>query len=391
MALAIDAPEATRGPPARASSGNGPIKAFLAVALLLALVVATAGLLGPRGDYSIHPKVPAESVLGGWLSYDGSWYVDIADHGYFYSPGQQSSVAFFPAYPIAVRALGGPLGSAALAAVVVTLLSGLASIALFWRWLRARVGSPGREIAVALLLLYPYAWFLYGAAYSDALFLAATIAAFVLAERGKLTAAGLAGAVATAARPVGIAVLIGLVVLVVTRRRAHAAPLRMRDSRVLAAGGGLLAWCAYLWARFGDPFAFVAVQSAPGWDQGAGPHTWLKVRFFEQLAHGDPWYASRLLAQAGLAVLFIAFVPSVVRRFGWGYGAYTITVLAIPLVGSGDFQGMGRYLLAAFPVFAAIGAALADRPRLVTYAITTSSATCLIALTFLFARGFYLT
>jgi hypothetical protein len=146
-----------------------------------------------------------------------------------------------------------------------------------------------------------------------------------------------------------------------------------------------------LWLRFGDPLAFVSVQSAPGWDQEAGPRTWFKLRFLDQLLHGDPSFVARLVVQAALAAAFLALVPSVVRRFGWAYGAYTITVIAIPLVGTADFQGMGRYLLAAFPVFAVAAAALAERPRWIARWLTASSALLLVTLTFLFARGFYLT
>ncbi len=43
------------------------------------------------------------------------------------------------------------------------------------------------------------------------------------------------------------------------------------------------------------------------------------------------------------------------RRFGWGYLAYAAVVLAIPIIGTKDFMGTGRYVLVAFPVMAAAG------------------------------------
>ena len=43
------------------------------------------------------------------------------------------------------------------------------------------------------------------------------------------------------------------------------------------------------------------------------------------------------------------------RRFGWGYAAYAAVVIAIPIIGTKDFMGTGRYVLAAFPVIAAAG------------------------------------
>jgi len=51
------------------------------------------------------------------------------------------------------------------------------------------------------------------------------------------------------------------------------------------------------------------------------------------------------------------------RLFGWGYLAYTVVALAIPLLGTKDFMGTGRYVLAAFPVLAAAGHVLATTPH----------------------------
>ena len=48
----------------------------------------------------------------------------------------------------------------------------------------------------------------------------------------------------------------------------------------------------------------------------------------------------------------------VVRRLGWGYGAYTAVALLMPAVPSANFLGMGRYILAAFPCFAVVAAAM---------------------------------
>ena len=63
-----------------------------------------------------------------------------------------------------------------------------------------------------MLLLYPYAFYLYGAMYGDSLFLLTAIGSFVLLERRHYWLAGLVGALATAGRPVGVAVAVGLVV-----------------------------------------------------------------------------------------------------------------------------------------------------------------------------------
>ena len=73
-------------------------------------------------------------------------------------------------------------------------------------------------------MLYPYAFYLYGTVYADALFVAASIGAFVLLERNRPWVAGGVGALATAGRPIGIAVLVGLTVRAVELAAQRSAP-----------------------------------------------------------------------------------------------------------------------------------------------------------------------
>jgi hypothetical protein len=282
-------------------------------------------------------------------------------------------------------------------------------VMLFADWVRSRVEPRTAVVAVAVLLFYHYSFFLYGSGYSDASFLLSTLGAFALLERRHYVLAGIVGALATAGRPVGVAVAVGLVVraaeLIAEDRAARrdtgvlvaaaagpafstAGPpdeppfersgpvsfrdlveavrfMRWRHAALLVSGAGLVAWMVYLAVRFGDPVAFATVQGAPGWNQGAGPYTWFKVPFIGTLLKGI-WHDAVLLVPQALACLAaVLLLRTVWRRFGWGYAAYTLVSLAIPIIGTKDFMGSGRYVLAAFPVMAAAAVVLTDarRPR----------------------------
>jgi hypothetical protein len=66
--------------------------------------------------------------------------------------------------------------------------------------------------------------------------------------------------------------------------------------------------------------------------------------------------------------------------------------VALPMLGTADFQGMGRYLLGSFPLFAAVGDWLAQPHRQVLRrSALIVSAASLVALTSLFGRRYYLT
>jgi hypothetical protein len=167
--------------------------------------------------------------------------------------------------------------------------------------------------------------------------------------------------------------------------------LRALDPAVLLAGAGLLAYVIYLWHTFDAPFAFAEAEAAPGWDQKPSAHVWFKTAWFSRLVHwpGDPnGYFLSITFQGLLVLGLLLLVPLVVRRIGWGYGIYTVAVLAIPLLGSKDFMGMGRYALTAFPSFAALGIFLTERPRL-RLAWLPFSTFVLLALCAAFAYGHY--
>lgn len=328
-------------------------------------------------------------LFGNWLWWDGGWYLQIAQHGYTFQPHEQSSVAFFPAYPLTVRAVSWLLpGGVDLGAIVVTMVSGAAAFVLFQRWCRVHLDQVETMWALAALAIYPYSWFLYGSAYADAFFLAAAIGAFVLLERDRPVAAGLVGIIVTAARPTGIAVLIGLVAVMICRRPS-AAHRRARDYGVALAALGIAGWCAYLALRFGHPFAFVETESSHGWDRGPGGATWLKFDFFHALVH-DSWRGWAPLAmQAAMCLAFLACVPAVRRRFGTGYAVFVAAAVLIPAVSTDDFMGTGRYVLAAFPVFALVGSRLARWP-VGRWAYVAVSTTAMVLGATLFATGYIL-
>jgi hypothetical protein len=383
---------------------------FALITAMLTVIVALAS----RGEVRAIPYLQGPAWLDGWFQLDGGWYYDIAVHGYFYQPGQQSSIAFFPTYPLAVRALGKVLGDYQIAGSVIGVASGAGAVLLFGAWVWRRLPRAGAVTAIAVLMLYPYAFFLYGAMYADSLFLLTTLGAFLLLERRMYWLAGLVGALATAGRPVGIAVTVGLVVRMLELRaqdraaeRLRNGPLtdvvadrpgwrdlvsafltvRWREVGVLLSGAGLLAWIVFLWLRFGDPLAFIAVESAPGWNQGVGPKTWFKLGYLGSVIKGQH-IAILLTVQALACLAAVLLIRRVWRRFGWGYTAYAAVVIAIPVLGTKDFMGAGRYVLVAFPVMAAAGDFLATtKLRWVRSIVLTTCVVLMIGMTILYGQG----
>ena len=219
--------------------------------------------------------------LDGWYQCDAGWYHGIATLGYGYVPGQQSRSPS-SRLPAAVRGLGGLLGDTG-GGLADRGRRGGGAVILFGAWACAAAPSERRDRGRRAPAL-PVRFFLYGAMYTDSLFLLTAVGAFVLLERRKFWLAGLVGALATAGRPVGVAVAVGLVVRaleLLAQDRAAPLPGRRRPARRWAparAGPARPGWRDVV---RGGPVRCAGARPAcwcrgPGWSRG--PSTSVSVR-----------------------------------------------------------------------------------------------------------------
>src|SRR5262249_36311076 len=162
-----------------------------------------------------------------------------------------SSVAFFPLYPLAIRAVERLGPNVYQAGVLVTLLCGPLALLLFLRWARTRVEDETTALHASLLLaLYPLTFFLYRVMYSDPPFLLLVVGAFLLLEKGHLVPAVLLGAVATAARPVAPAVVLGLMARRLEWKRERGQRWSAVDLLPVLSALGFVLYMLYLGERF---------------------------------------------------------------------------------------------------------------------------------------------
>lgn len=331
---------------------------------LLSITLATLGsILFPPSNW-MPPDVPHLAFIDALVRWDAGWYGEIAQNGYWLKPGEQSPIAFFPLYPLLIRAVSWLGLNRWVAATIVSFCAAMAGLYLFARWAKQLSPTTWRT-AFWLLALYPFAEYLYGVVYSDALFLVLAVGAFFALERDRPLLATIIGALACACRPVAPAVVIGLLARSLEKRWVRGDGFRPTDFLPALAGLGLLAWMLYLQVRFGDPLAFAHVQGVPGWDQPPGWHSWLKLEWFKTMFPSVPLEIGlRLGGHALVTVLALILVVPTFKRLGVGYGLFTLLVIGIPAVSSKDFQGLGRYVIAAFPLFLTMALLLEGRPVL---------------------------
>jgi hypothetical protein len=281
-----------------------------------------------------------------WARWDSAWYLRIAEHGY----SRPGSPAFYPLYPALVGGLGRVFaGHYVLAGVIVSLAACLAAFVLLYRLALPRLGEAGARRAVLYLALFPMTLFLQ-AVYAESLFLALALAAFLLAERGRVGAAGVAAGLAGRTPPRGVALLPALVLLAGRRwPRLGAAPLLFA------------LYPLYLWWKLDDAWAFAHSQDL--WHRHFLPlgGIWQGIAavFDWDRAHD---FAVNAEALAALA-LFGWLAVLAWRRLSAPYGVFAAVALAIPLsVPSSRFPllSLPRFGLVVFPFFLAL-ATLGER------------------------------
>ena len=272
---------------------------------------------------------------GLWERADSNWYTSIAQHGYGADPDH--TPAFFPAYPALVAGLGRLLGGQyGLAGLLISLVACAVSFELIWRLALPRLGAAGANRSVLYLALFPMAVFL-GAVYSESLFLAFSLAAFVLAERGRWPAAAAAAGCATLTRSVGIAVVAGLAVM--------AWPSVRKLAWLLLVPVMFAAFPLTLHFQAHDAFAFSHAQE--NWQRHfswAGPFGGLWDGVTALWHHTDNFSERDYLAVniQNLVYLFAfaALLPVVWRRVGRAYAVFAAVALAVPMswpASTGDF------------------------------------------------------
>jgi hypothetical protein len=363
--------------------------------------------------------------------WDAAWYLVIAHYGYRPDLGSftASRTAFFPLYPLGVRALSD-LGLAPVIAGVLLSLSALAAGLYGLHRLTtlevARLALPdGGEVARLVVLLTAFApmAFYFSAIYSESLYLALSVGVFLCARRGRWATAATLGALAAATRSTGVLLVVPLLLLYLWGPREDRDPDRARPDARRAAGEhptvvsllralrpryrlrrealwialvpvGLGLYTAHLALAGGDvlaPFHAEAVWKrhfagpyGGAWDGAKAAFEGMRQLLSFQRHHVYyPQAGGSSFINAGHNMLLFAFllaaIPAaigVLRLLPPAYGMYVLAALALPLsypVAPQPLMSLPRFLLVLFPLNMWLAVSLAARPRALTRAVLVVS------------------
>ncbi|HEX3316932.1 MAG TPA: mannosyltransferase family protein [Solirubrobacteraceae bacterium] len=375
-------PRALRSPAVR----NG-LAAFLASRAIVWLVGIPAFLLVPLSGWqhtdptalTRHLGAVGEILGAPAVRWDSSYYIFTAQHGYD-AIGQ---TAFFPFYPIVVRAVATVTYAEVVAGVLVSLVAfGLALVFLH----KLADLDFGRDVArrtVWLVALFPASIF-FSAVYTEGLFLGLSVGSVYAARKGSWAWAGLLGGMAALTRNTGVLIGVAVLLLYLYGPRADRPPAPARGRRpryalrpdalwLLLIPGGLAVFAAYTWIAYGTPFASYDAQ-AIFHREFLGPFSalWYGGRDALQaigdllgLYSGEGVGASlRTLALAGTVVGALVATVGALRRLPIAYGAYALAALLPPLSTpwpDHPLWSTPRFITVVFPCFLWLGLVLRNR------------------------------
>jgi hypothetical protein len=312
--------------------------------LVVALAWAASWVMRPSG-------AGGAPLAGAWEHWDAVQFRTIAQYGYF-APGhsQPHAVAFFPGLPLLLRAAHLVIPSWTGAELAVASVASFFAILGLIRLADDELAGSG-PWAAAFLVAAPAAVFL-AVGYSEALFLAVALPAWLAGRRGHWTRAGLFAAAACAVRVNGLFLLAGLVIMAIRARARPGAAAWLAVALAPVAG-----YTAYTGYATGDWLAWVHAERA-GWGRFFGN----PVRTFTstwQAAFGPEFHpplAFMFQLELAAAVVIAILLVALASRRRWPETAYVALTAAALGLGTW-YESVPRALLLVFPLWVGLGAA----------------------------------
>lgn len=341
-----------RGPSVRWPDLLRPVGILLAARLLMLMVLGLA-------------KNVIHSVQLFPANWDGSWYVKAAQYGWPHAVPTtgghvaQSTLAFFPGFPVLIRAvhLVVPV-SWVHAGDGAALLSEVTMAVTFWVLTRDIWDDKVADRATLLLCFFPGA-LIFSLIYSEPLLITFAAICIYALRKGHWEVAGLAAALATATRPNGVALI--ACCAWEAYRAIHARRAWRSLIAPVLAPAGIVVWFGYLWATTGSVMAWFRTEQG-GWGEKVDPLA-LRHLIVDDLHHPllYPNLYVPLIGTLGVVLIIVVLgvlmrpgVPESLRRVPSVLIVFTAVILAMSIM-SRTLGLRPRFILTAFPLIMVLG------------------------------------
>ncbi len=339
-----------------------PLIAGVLFVIVMAGGVITAGAVIPGDGANPTQRImTAPLLIRDLLVFDSEHYRTIATVGY--QPDSLSQ-AFFPAYPLLVRAVGVIL-PIDVALVVVSWTMAVVATIILYLWAREelqrlKVFDPSTVSWRFLLIiaLFPTSFFMV-LGYTESMFVALTAGSLLAYRRQQYLFAGVIAALASATRVTGFLLAVFFIVDYY-QSRPHTHQVKLLP--VVLTPLGLVLFMLYQWVRFGSPFSFITAQQ----------HWYLLD------SRWDVFISTITIISIGSLTIFTILTWLVYKYLDKSYFFYCLSA-GLLCVASGRLTSFNRYILALPPLFLALAIVWPRIPRPARYGLLFLSIDMLIS------------
>lgn len=332
-------------------------RALVATVLIVKALLLVFGAL-------VYQIVTAEPLTGAWdyleiwNRWDGPHYLEIARRGYQASGEDRLLLVFFPLYPWMIRTFAMVLRNTLVSALAVSTVASLAAAVELYRLAALDHSARLARAAVWFLFIFPTSYFLH-TDYTESLFLALILGAFLAARGDHWMAAGALGMLAGLTHANGALLFPALGAEALSRFWRE----RRFEIRWLWIGLIPLAPLIYLLINYlltGEPLAFMRIESEHWVHVAVPPWRGLAENLNVALTYGP--YEAQVI---GVQVLFFIGIALVATLFcAWMLPlSYTVWMAANWLLFASQSWDIStpRYVLAMFPMFILIARLARER------------------------------
>lgn len=272
-------------------------------------------------------------------NWDGGHYLGIAEAGY----SEKYQYAFFPLYPLAIRALNSVTENSLLSVILIGVSATFLGLHLLFRLIAYDFDKKIAEKTLIFFLLFPTSFFLL-TAYTEGLFFFLSVSAFYFLRQNKLSISISAAALASATRLVGLAVVAAILIEIISKQGFN-----RRNWYIIFAPLGFIIYCIFLYTQTGDPFYFITAENH--WQRSLAVPG---IGFWEALknAAAGKFIISNynILLDLIFAIFGIGFAIRSVRFLPPSLSIYSLLSVAFPLF-TPTLLSIPRFLLPIFPIF----------------------------------------
>lgn len=331
---------------------------YIATHLAFFVISAFAPLFTIRDFAWAGPGLPI--LWNSWNRWDTGHFTFIATHGY----DQPMRTAFFPLYPLLMRAVMLAWHNPLIAGLIVSSLAQLVALIVFFRLVWEDVDKENTYRAVVYLSLFPTTFFLV-AAYNESLFLCFSLLCFYYLRHGRWWLAGIFGLCASLTRSAGLFLALPFCYEYLAQHEFNIKKIRLNVLWILLIPAGVALFALYCGYRFHDFLVFSHVQETY-WNRHAhGPWHGVIDSVKAMLISSGPLSFQSLRNLTDLlpdlftmVLLILLFVgPWRLPRSLWSYGIYGVGLFLFsqifPMAGVGLYplQSTSRFMLEIFPAF----------------------------------------